>query len=70
MHKSIHLVNPIIEVWVIRGVWVIIGGLLRTARETVGSVLSTWNVYEGEVEKEYGYDPAIDTCGRGEVRVR
>ena len=70
MHKAVHLVDPIIEVRAICGVRVVIGGLPRMARETVGSVSSTWNMYEGEVEKEYGYNPAIDTCRWGEVRVR
>ena len=70
VHKSIHLVNPIIKVWVIHRVWVVISGLLRMARETVGSVSSTWNVYKGKVEKEYGHNPAVDTGGQGEVRVR
>ena len=53
MHEAVHLVDPIIEVRVIRGARVVIGGLARMARETVGTVSSTWNVYEGEVEKEY-----------------
>ena len=70
MHKAVHLVDPIIKVQVFRGVRVVIGGLLMMARQTVGSMSSAWNVYEGEVEKEYGYDPVIDTGGRGEVRVR
>ena len=70
MHKSVHLVDPIIEVWVIHGVQVIISGLPRMARETIGSMSSTWNVYEGEVEKEYGYDPVIDTGGWGVVWVQ
>ena len=69
MHKSVHLVDPIIEVWVIHRVWVIISGLPRMARETVGSMSSAWNMYKGEVEKEYGYDPVIDTGRWGEVGV-
>ena len=40
------------------------------ARETVGSMSSAWNVDKGEMEKEYGYDPAIDTGGQREVRIR
>ena len=50
MHEAIYLVNPIIKVWVIHGIQVIIGMLPRTARETVRSMLSTWNVNKGEVE--------------------
>ena len=69
MYKSIHLVDPIIKVWVIHGVQVVIGRLPRMVRETVRSVSSAWNVYEGEVEKEYGYDPVIDTGGWREVGV-
>ena len=53
VHKSVYLVDPIIEVWVIHRVWVIISRLLKMARETVRSVSSTWDVNEGEVEKDY-----------------
>ena len=70
MHEAVHLVDPIVEVRVICRVRVVIGGLPRMARQTVGSMSGTWNVYEGEVEEEYGYNPAIDTGGRGEIRVR
>ena len=69
VHKAIYLIDPIIKVQVICGVWVIIGRLLRMVRETVGSGSSTWNMNEGEVEKEYGYDPAIDTGGQHKVKV-
>ena len=69
MHKAVYLVDLIIKVWVLHRIWVIIGSLLRTVRETIGSVLSTWNMNKGEVEEEYGYDPAIDTGGWRKVRV-
>ena len=70
MHEAVYLVNPIIEVWVICRIWVIIGRLPRMSRETIRSMLSTWNLNEGEVEEEYEYDPAIDTGRWGKVRIQ
>ena len=64
MYETIYLVNPIIKVQAICGIRIIISRLPRVLVETIWSVPSTWNVNKGEIEGEYGDDPAVD-AGRG-----
>ena len=50
MHEPIDLVNPIVELQVLRGFSIFISRLLRSLGEAVRAVLSTRNVNEGKVE--------------------
>ena len=50
MHEPIDLVNPIVELWVLRGFSIFIGRLLQLSGEAVGAMSSTRNVNEGKVE--------------------
>ena len=70
MHEAVYMVHSIIKGWLIHGIHVIISRLPSpSSGEAIGSVLSTWNVNKGEVEEEYGEEPAIDTVGWCEVQV-
>ena len=50
MHEPVDLVNPIVELQVLRGFSIFIGRLLWLSGEAVGAVSSTRNVNEGKVE--------------------
>ena len=70
MHEPIDLVNPIVELWILRGFSIFIGRLLRSSGEAVGAMSSTRDMNEGEVEQKDQDDPTIHAGGRGEVGIR
>ena len=52
MHEPVDLVNPIVELRVLRGFSLFIGSLLRLSGEAVGAMSSTGDMNEGEVEQK------------------
>ena len=52
MHESVDLVNPIVELWALRGLSIFIGRLLWLAGEAVGAMSSTGDMNKGEVEQK------------------
>ena len=69
MHEPVDLVNPIVELWVLRGFSIFIGRLLWSAGEAVGTMSSTGDMNEGEVEQKDRDDPMIHAGGRGKVGI-
>ena len=70
MHEPIDLVNPIVELRVFRRFSIFIGRLLWLLGEAVGTMSSTGDMNEGEVEQKDRDDPTIHAGGRGEVGIR
>ena len=70
VHEPVDLVNPIVELRVFRGFSIFIGRLLWSSGKAVGTMLSTGDMNEGEVEQKDRDDPTIHAGGRGEVRIR
>ena len=70
VHKPVNLVNPIVELRVLRGFSIFIGRLLRSSGEPVGAMSSARDMNEGEVEQKDRDDPTIHAGGRGEVGIR
>ena len=70
VHKPVDLVNPIVELWVFRGVSIFISRLLWSSGKAVGAMSSTGDMNEREVEQKDRHDPTIHAGGRGEVGIR
>ena len=70
MHKPVDLVNPIVELRVLRGFSIFIGSLFQSSGEAVGAMSSTGDMNEGEVEQKDRDNPTVHAGGRGEVGIR
>ena len=70
MHEPVDLVNPIVELRILRRFTIFIGKLLRSLGEAIGAMSSTRDMDKGEVEQKDGDDPMIHAGRRGEVRIR
>ena len=70
VHEPVDLVNPIVKLRVFCGFSIFIGSLLWSPGEAVGTMLSTGDMNEGEVEQQDRDDPTIHAGGRGEVGIR
>ena len=70
VHEPVDLVNPIVKLRVFRGFSIFIGRLLWSSGKAVGTMLSTGDMNEGEVEQKDRDDPTIHAGGRGEVGIR
>ena len=70
VHEPIDLVNPIVELRVLHGFSIFIGRLLWSLGKAVGTMSSTGDMNEGEVEQKDQDDPTIHAGGRGEVGIR
>ena len=69
MHEPIDLVNPIVELRVLRGFSIFIGRLLWSAGEAIRAMSSTGDMNKGEVEQKDQDDPTIHAGRRGEVGI-
>ena len=70
MHEPVDLVNPVVELRVLRGFSIFIGRLLWSVGEAIGAMSSTGDMNKGEMEQKDGDDPTIHAGGRGEVWIR
>ena len=70
VHEPVDLVNPIVELQVFRAFSIFIGRLLWSSGKAVGTMSSTGDMNEGEVEQKDRDDPTIHAGGRGEVGIR
>ena len=52
MHEPVDLVNPIVELRILRRFSIFIGRLLWLAGEAIGAMSSTGDMNEGEVEQK------------------